>query len=93
MTAGEFGDYVMFGEPAPDGYVPPLGNVIDRCGWWAELFETPCVAYAPSLDAVTALAETGADFIATGDWLFAGDAAANAAAAQAALNALRPRRP
>jgi thiamine-phosphate pyrophosphorylase len=68
MAAGEAGaDYVMFGEPKADGYVPPLDQVAERAEWWAEIFETPCVAYAPSLEAVRELAGTGAEFIAIGD--------------------------
>lgn len=71
MDVGEAGvDYVMFGEPRPDGTLPPLPAVIERAGWWAEIFETPCVAYAPDLAAVSALAETGAEFIALGEWAF-----------------------
>ncbi|NNM74265.1 thiamine phosphate synthase [Enterovirga aerilata] len=68
MTAGEAGvDYVMFGEPRPDGYVPPLDQTVERAEWWAEIFETPCVAYAPTLEAVRDLARTGAEFVALGD--------------------------
>ena len=68
MSAGEAGvDYVMFGEPRADGSLPPLEGLIERASWWAEIFEPPCVAYAPSLDAVSPLAATGADFIALGD--------------------------
>lgn len=69
MEIGEAGvDYVMFGEPRPDGSVPPLAAVVERAAWWAEIFETPCVAYAPDADAVPALVETGAEFIALGPW-------------------------
>jgi thiamine-phosphate pyrophosphorylase len=65
MSAGEAGaDYVMFGEPRPDGWAPPLDETLDRVGWWAEIFETPCVAFAASLDAVAPLAAAGADFVA-----------------------------
>ena len=72
MDIGEAGvDYVMFGEPRPDGSVPPLPAVIERAGWWAEIFETPCVAYAPDFESVPALVETGAEFVALGDWAFA----------------------
>ncbi|WP_262299292.1 thiamine phosphate synthase [Microvirga sesbaniae] len=68
MTLGEAGaDYLLFGEPRPDGSVPSLESVIDRASWWAEIFETPCVAYAPSLDAVGPLAATQAEFIALGE--------------------------
>ena len=72
MDIGEAGvDYVMFGDPRPDGSLPPLAAVIERAGWWAEIFETPCVAYAPDFESVPALVETGAEFIALGDWAFA----------------------
>ncbi|HEY5793926.1 MAG TPA: thiamine phosphate synthase [Bosea sp. (in: a-proteobacteria)] len=71
MDIGEAGvDYVMFGEPRPDGSVPPLPAVVERAGWWAEIFETPCVAYAPDPESVPALVETGAEFVALGAWAF-----------------------
>lgn len=72
MDVGEAGvDYVMFGEPRADGSMPPLAAVIERAAWWAEIFETPCVAYAPDAESVPALVETGAEFVALGDWAFA----------------------
>jgi thiamine-phosphate pyrophosphorylase len=68
MTAGEAGvDYLLFGEPRPDGSIPTLDSVVERVAWWAEIFETPCVAYAPDFDAIPALVATGAEFIALGD--------------------------
>ncbi len=71
MDIGEAGvDYVMFGEPRPDGSLPPLAAVVERAGWWAEIFETPCVAYAPDPESVAALVETGAEFVALGAWAF-----------------------
>lgn len=71
MEAGEKDiDYVMFGEPRPDGFLPPLSQTIERARWWAEIFNVPCIAYAPDLDAVAPLAATGAEFIALGPWLF-----------------------
>ena len=49
MTLGEAGaDYLMFGEPRPDGSLPALDEVVERAAWWAEIFETPCVAFAPT---------------------------------------------
>ena len=44
--------------------------VIERAGWWAEIFETPCVAYAPDAESIPALVETGAEFVALGAWAF-----------------------
>ena len=72
MDVGEAGvEYVMFGEPRADGSMPPLPAVIERAGWWAEIFETPCVAYAPNAEAIEPLVETGAEFVALGPWAFA----------------------
>ena len=71
MTAGELGaDYVMFGE-AQEGArsigLPSLVSLTERVVWWAEIFETPCVAFADTIAAAGALAEAGADFVALGD--------------------------
>ena len=64
MIAGEFDvDYVSFGDPAPDGYVPPIEQIAERAAWWAEIFNVPCVAHAPTLTDVATLAKAGADFI------------------------------
>ena len=65
MSAGEAGaDYVMFGEP--HGATPPMAlePLTERVGWWAEIFETPCVAYADTIEGVGVLARAGADFVA-----------------------------
>jgi len=71
MTAGEAGaDYLMFGEPRRDGWAPPLVEVVERVSWWAEIFQTPCVAYAAQLNDVATLAAAGADFVALGDALW-----------------------
>jgi thiamine-phosphate pyrophosphorylase len=59
-------DYVMFGEPSRDGRPPPLDQVAERLDWWAELFEIPCIGYAPDLGAVPLMADAGADFVALG---------------------------
>jgi len=68
MTLGEAGvDYLLFGEPRRDGSLPSLDSVAERAAWWAEIFETPCVAFAPSLEAIETLAATQAEFIALGD--------------------------
>ena len=68
MTAAEKGvDYVLFGERRPNGSFPPLASVIERASWWAEIFEMPCVAFAPDFDAIDDLAATGAEFVAFGE--------------------------
>src|SRR5271157_1873487 len=65
MTAGERGaDYVMFGEPRGGAPAMALELLLERVGWWAEIFETPCVAYAESIEAARRLAAAGADFVA-----------------------------
>lgn len=71
MEAAEDGvDYVMFGEPRPDGSAPPFSAVHERAQWWAEVFQTPCVAFAVSLEDVGPLAETGCEFVALGAAVF-----------------------
>lgn len=90
MDAGEAGaDYVMFGEPRPDGSQMTLSALAERAAWWAEVFETPCVAYANAPVAVEPLALTRAEFVALGPWCFAdpGAAAFAVAAARASLAA------
>lgn len=72
MRAGEAGaDYVMFGEPDAAGKRPSFSAIIERVGWWAEIFEVPCVAYAATLDEIAALVAAGADFIALADGVWA----------------------
>jgi thiamine-phosphate pyrophosphorylase len=76
MNAGEAGcDYLLFGEPRADGSLPPLEQVLDRCQWWAEVFNTPCIGYAADMASIAPLAKTGVEFIALGDWAFEGSAA------------------
>ena len=71
MLAGEASaDYVMFGEPDRQGRRPPFDALLERITWWAELFESPCVGYAATLDEIAPLAQAGADFVALGDWIW-----------------------
>jgi thiamine-phosphate pyrophosphorylase len=80
MTAGEAGaDYVMFGEPHGARPTLELEPLIERVGWWAEIFETPCVAYAASIDAARALARAGADFVALDEAIWSAASPAGAA--------------
>jgi thiamine-phosphate pyrophosphorylase len=68
MNAGEAGaDYLLLGEPRPDGSIPALDGVVERATWWAEIFETPCAVYAPEIEAIPQLVATRAEFIALGD--------------------------
>ena len=80
MTAGEAGaDYVMFGEPHGGAPAMALRPLIERVGWWAEIFETPCVAFADSIEAAGELAHAGADFVALDDAIWSAAAPAEAA--------------
>lgn len=78
MTSADAGaDYVAFGLP-PTATDEDRADRLDLVAWWAEIFETPCVA----LDVVTpeegeALAAAGADLVALR--LAAGEAAADCA--------------
>lgn len=84
LAAERAADYVMFGEPDAHGVRAPFPVIEERLAWWQEVFETPCVAYAASLEDVHPLAVAGADFVALGEWAFA-DAAASVRAAADAL--------
>ena len=88
MSAGEAGvDYLMFGEPRADGSLPAAEGVIERAQWWAEIFATPCIVYAPSLGDIAERAMTRAEFVALGDAVFA-DGVDPAQAVRDALEAL-----
>jgi len=88
MTAGEAGaDYVMFGEP---GVSASFEATLERVGWWAEIFEAPCVACAASLDEVAPLAAAGADFIALEGAVWEAASAAEAVRAATEILAGRP---
>ncbi len=81
-------DYVMFGEPAPGGAAPAFDDTLERVGWWAEIFNVPCVGYAARLDDALPLAAAGADFVALGAALWE-DPRGAATAARAAEDRLR----
>jgi thiamine-phosphate pyrophosphorylase len=71
MLAGERGaDYVMFGEPKPDGYRPSFDTIIERIEWWAELFTIPCVGFAANPHEIGPLVTAGTDFVALGDGIW-----------------------
>jgi thiamine-phosphate pyrophosphorylase len=71
IAAERNADYVMFGEPNERGHRQPFDDVLDRVSWWADVFQTPCVGYAATLEEVAPLAQAGADFVALGDFIFA----------------------
>lgn len=87
MEAGEAGvDYLMFGGLYPDGIAPEAESVRARAAWWAEIFETPCVAVAATEADVPGLIETGAEFIGLESAIWVGESAA-VGRAQALLGA------
>jgi thiamine-phosphate pyrophosphorylase len=72
MAAGEAGaDYVLFGEPDATGQRPSTEAIAERLGWWAELFEPPCVGFAASLEEAREFAAAGADFVLVGGFIWA----------------------
>jgi thiamine-phosphate pyrophosphorylase len=84
MLAGERGaDYVMFGEPKPDGYRPSFETIIERIEWWAQLFTVPCVGFAARPHEIGPLLAAGADFVAVGDGIWSDPRGAAAALAEA----------
>ena len=91
MLAGERGaDYVMFGEPKPDGYRPPFETIVERVEWWAELFTVPCVGFAASAQESRRLVAAGADFVAVGDVIWHDPRGAVAALAEAVSKLVVP---
>jgi thiamine-phosphate pyrophosphorylase len=80
MEAGELGaDYVLFGEPDAKGQRPSAMAIAERLGWWAELFEPPCVGFAASREEASEFAAAGADFVLVGDFIWADPRGAAAA--------------
>lgn len=89
MLAGEAGvDYLLFGGLFADGGAPDAADVRERAAWWAEIFETPCIAVAAQADEVAALAATGAEFVGLESALWFGDSE-GVRTAQAALDKAR----
>lgn len=82
MRAGALGaDYVILSARDP-------AALIERVAWWAELFSTPCVARAGTLDEIGPLAAAGADFTLIDDAVWR-DARGPAAAVADALARLK----
>jgi thiamine-phosphate pyrophosphorylase len=89
MAAGEAGvDYVLFGEPDARGQRPSVEAIAERLGWWAELFEPPCVGFAASREEAYEFAAAGADFVLVGDFVW-NDPRGPAAALKDAEQAIR----
>ncbi len=84
MDAGEGGaDYLMFGGFYPDGEAPDPEGVRERAAWWAEIFETPCIAVACAAEEIPGHAATGAEFVGLESALWLADPAGVARAQEA----------
>jgi thiamine-phosphate pyrophosphorylase len=57
--------------------------LLERVAWWAEIFNTPCVAFARSLEDVGPLVAAGADFVMLGDYVWSDPRGPAAAVADA----------
>lgn len=87
MVAGEYDvDYVSFGDPAPDGYVPAIEQIVERVAWWADIFNIPCVGYAATLADVGTLAQAGADFVSLREAVWDDARGPSAAVSEAMVN-------
>lgn len=83
-------DYIFFGKLDLDEKEKAHDKTLSSASWWAELFETPCVALAGNtLETLDEVAATGADFVALKDavWQSEGDISAVIAEANRILDA------
>jgi thiamine-phosphate pyrophosphorylase len=79
-------DYVLIGKLDGDTHPEPHPRNLELAAWWAELIEVSAIVMAGStVQSVTSAAETGAEFIALGQAIFA---AADPAEAVAEANRL-----
>jgi len=76
MELAETGvDYLFFGKLDLAEKANAHDKTLSGATWWAELFETPCVAMAGnSLETLGDVAATGADFVALKDAVWQSDA-------------------
>lgn len=65
-------DYVMFGKAGGDTRPDPNPKNLDLGAWWSSMIEIPCIVLGGnSPESVKAVAETGAEFVALGEAVFA----------------------
>lgn len=68
-------DYIFFGRFGYDTAPEPHPRNLSLGRWWAELVEIPCIIMGGSdIGSVRWVAETGAEFVALSNAIFAGDA-------------------
>jgi thiamine-phosphate pyrophosphorylase len=88
MAVGELDvDYLLFGEQRSDGSWPEPDWTRERVGWWAEIFNVPCIGFAQALGEVVPLVRAGAEFVALGEVVF-GDPRGAGAAVRDAMAAI-----
>lgn len=77
-------DYILFGKLDLAEKPEAHAKTLSAAAWWAELFQTPCVALAGnSLATLGDVAATGADFIALKDAVWQSDAEISTVVAEA----------
>ena len=87
-------DYMFFGRFGYDNKPEPHHRNLSLGEWWAEMIQIPCIVMAGSeLASVTAVAATGAEFVALSSAVYANglDPRAAVAAANALLDETAPR--
>ncbi len=87
-------DYLFFGKLAGDIKPEPHHKNVELGGWWASMVEIPCVVMGGrAIESVLAVAESGAEFVALRDAVFADPekAAMMVAEANALLDEKAPR--
>ena len=75
LTIGELRpDYLMFGKPGGDIRPEPHPKNLDLGQWWSQMVEIPCIVMGGTeLESVLAVAQSGAEFVALGNAIFAPD--------------------
>lgn len=73
LTLGEMEpDYLMFGRPGGDIRPQPNPKNLELARWWSSMVEIPCIALAGNrIDSVIEVAQSGAEFAALSDAIFA----------------------
>ncbi len=67
-------DYVMFGKPGGDIRAEPHPKNLQLGSWWSAMIEIPCIVLGGShIDSVSAVAASGAEFVALENAIFTAD--------------------
>lgn len=73
LTLGELEpDYLMFGRPGGDTHPQPNPKNLELARWWSAMVEIPCILLAGNhIDSVIEAGQSGAEFVALSDAIFA----------------------